>query len=58
MHGRYILQNLKTKQLKIGYDKNLKLRVDDIYNAINKKTCLIIIANPNSPTGTLIQKMI
>ena len=46
----------KTKQLKIGYDKNLKLRVDDIYNAINKKTCLIIIANPNSPTGTLIEK--
>ncbi len=46
----------KTNQLKIGYDKNLKLRVSDIYNSINKNTCLIIIANPNSPTGTLIKK--
>ena len=46
----------KTKQIKIGYDKNLKLRIDDIYKSINKKTCLVILANPNSPTGTLIKK--
>ena len=46
----------KTKQIKIGYDKNLKLRIDDIFKSINKKTCLVILANPNSPTGTLIKK--
>tara|TARA_A100001015_G_scaffold297489_1_gene379074 strand:- start:7785 stop:8864 length:1080 start_codon:yes stop_codon:yes gene_type:complete len=46
----------KTKQLKVGYDTNLQLKLNDIYNAINKKTCLIILANPNSPTGTLIKK--
>ena len=46
----------KTKQIKIGYEKNLKLRIDDIYKSINKKTCLVILANPNSPTGTLIKK--
>ena len=46
----------KTKQLKVGYDKNLQLRFKDIYEAINKNTSLIILANPNSPTGTLIKK--
>lgn len=46
----------KTKQLKVGYDKNLQLRLKDIYEAINKNTSLIILANPNSPTGTLIKK--
>ena len=46
----------KTKQIKIGYNKNLKLRIDDIIKSINKKTCLVILANPNSPTGTLIKK--
>lgn len=46
----------KTKQLKIGYDQNFQLRLKDIYEAINKNTSLIILANPNSPTGTLIKK--
>ena len=46
----------KTKQLKIGYDKNFQLRLKDIYEAINKNTSLLILANPNSPTGTLIKK--
>ena len=46
----------KTKQLKIGYDKNFQLRLKDIYEAINKNTSLIILANPNSPTGTVIKK--
>ena len=46
----------RTKQIKIGYDNNLKLRLKDIYGAINKNTSLIILANPNSPTGTVITK--
>ena len=46
----------KTKQIRIGYDKNLNLKINDIYKSINKKTCLVIIANPNSPTGKLIDK--
>jgi histidinol-phosphate aminotransferase len=46
----------KTKQIKIAHDKNLQLRFKDIYRAINKNTSLIILANPNSPTGTVITK--
>ena len=46
----------RTRQIKIGYDNNLKLRLKDIYGAINKNTSLIILANPNSPTGTVITK--
>ena len=46
----------RTKQIKIGYDNNLKLRLKDIYGAINKNTSLVILANPNSPTGTVITK--
>ena len=46
----------KTKQIKIGYDKKLQLKLTDIYRSIDKNTCLIVLANPNSPTGTLIKK--
>jgi histidinol-phosphate aminotransferase len=46
----------RTKQIKVGYNKNLELRLKDIYEAINKNTSLIILANPNSPTGTVIVK--
>ena len=46
----------KTKQVKIGYDKNLHLNVNNILKNIDNNTCLVIIANPNSPTGTLIKK--
>ena len=43
-------------QIKITYDKNLNLDVKKIIKNINKKICLIVIANPNSPTGTIIEK--
>lgn len=43
-------------QIKIKYDKNLNLDVAKILKNINKKICLIVIANPNSPTGTVIEK--
>jgi histidinol-phosphate aminotransferase len=46
----------KTKQVRIGYDKNLQLRIQDLLKSIDQHTCLVIIANPNSPTGTLINK--
>ena len=43
-----------TKQIKIGYDKNLILQIDQLLNSITTKTCLIVLASPNSPTGTII----
>lgn len=39
---------------KIGYDSNLEPDIDGLMASINEKTSLIIIANPNSPTGTYI----
>ena len=42
------------KQIKINYDKNLKINIDEILNNIDNSLTLIIIANPNSPTGTII----
>ena len=44
----------KTNQIKIGYDKNLKLNFNKLIKSINSKTSLIMLANPNSPTGTII----
>ena len=48
----------RTKQIKFGYNKNLELDVNYLYKCIDKNTCLIILANPNSPTGTLIEETI
>jgi len=42
------------KQLQICYDQSLTLDFHGLLNAINKQTSLLVIANPNSPTGTLI----
>ena len=42
------------KNVKIGYDKNLKIDFEKLKKNLNKKISLIIIANPNSPTGTII----
>ena len=46
----------RAKQIKINYNKNLELNVNELFKKINKKTSLVIIANPNSPTGTIIDK--
>ena len=37
------------------FSKNLNLDLKNFITSINKKTKLIIFANPNSPTGTIIQ---
>jgi len=45
----------QTLQIKIGYDKKLRLDLEKLLKSITYKTSLIIIANPNSPTGTILE---
>ena len=44
------------KQIKINYNKKFKLDFDKLYKKINKNISLVILANPNSPTGTIIEE--
>ena len=44
----------KLKNIKIGYDKEFNLDFKKLYKNLNKKISLVVIANPNSPTGTII----
>lgn len=44
------------KVVQIGYDDNLKLDFERLSREIQKGARLLYIANPNSPTGTLIGK--
>ena len=46
------LYNLKP--IKITYNKELILNYKKLLENISKKISLIILANPNSPTGTII----
>ena len=46
------------RQIKINYDKNLTLNYKKLFKNISKKVSLIILANPNSPTGTIIDRTI
>ena len=46
------------KRHKIGYDKNLELNYKKLFRNLTKKISLIILANPNSPTGTIIPEKI
>jgi len=46
----------QAKTVEIKYDRKLNLQFKKLINNIDKKTSLIIIANPNSPTGTIIPK--
>ena len=45
----------ETRQVRIEYDQNLTLNYKKIYNSINNTVSMIMIANPNSPTGTVIE---
>ena len=42
------------KAIKIGYDKNLILNYEKLFKSISNRISLIVLANPNSPTGTII----
>ncbi len=44
------------KTIKIGYNKKLELDYKRLFKSLTKKISLIILANPNSPTGTIIPK--
>lgn len=44
------------KKINIKYDKKLNLNINYLLKSINKTVSLVVIANPNSPTGTLISK--
>lgn len=46
----------QAKQIKFSYDKNLKLDISKIKKKINSSIKMIIISNPNNPTGTEINK--
>jgi len=46
----------QAKQKKISYRKGLKLDVQLILKSISLETKLVILANPNSPSGTIIQE--
>ena len=50
------MQNfLELKQIKINFDNNLSLNLKKLLNSINKNVSMIMFANPNSPTGTIIK---
>jgi histidinol-phosphate aminotransferase len=48
------LYNLK--QVKIGYNSFFELEYNQLLKNINSKISLIVLANPNSPTGTVLDK--
>ena len=52
-----IYSNLfNVRQEKFSFDKNLELDLKKLKEKINSKIKMIIISNPNNPTGTLIKK--
>jgi histidinol-phosphate aminotransferase len=44
----------QARLVKVNYEKDLSLSVDRFIKNISSKTKLICIANPNSPTGTIL----
>ena len=46
------------QRLSILYDNQLRLNLDELFKSLNQNISLIIIANPNSPTGTVIEPSI
>ena len=54
MYGVYS-KIFRAKVTEINFDKKLNLNFSKILKSINKKTSFVIFANPNSPTGTIIE---
>ena len=59
--SRYYKQyakNIKkfTKKLAIRTKNNFKVSVKDILKKVTRKTKVILLANPNNPTGTYVAK--
>ena len=47
----------RAKQIKINFDNNLTLNFKKLLMSINKNVSMIMFANPNSPTGTILKIM-
>ncbi len=45
---------LKKKIIKVGYNKEFNLDLETIYQNLNSKISLVVLSNPNSPTGTAL----
>jgi histidinol-phosphate aminotransferase len=52
----FYLTIASAKITKLNYNKNLSFPTQKILSKICKKTKLIILCNPNNPTGTIIKK--
>jgi len=46
----------QAKQIQINYEKDLTINISKILKKINRKTSLIVIPNPNSPIGSVIDQ--
>ena len=44
----------RAQQIKIKYNQNLELNLTKLINSISSRTSLVVFANPNSPTGTIL----
>ncbi len=53
---KFYAQLVEVKIKEIPYTSNLAFPTKKVLNTISKKTGLVILCNPNNPTGTLIDK--
>jgi histidinol-phosphate aminotransferase len=49
-------KSFRTKQIKVNYNSNLELDINFLIKSIDKDISMIMMANPNSPTGTIIEE--